>query len=91
MSDTQPAKALDIEEGDEKHAEAGGRDTKKEMWAQPSGSLKGHMGLCCDTCTSKCMQDSTSKEACFGFEGIQGLALSPAKIDKVDLAKYEFR
>lgn len=26
------------------------------MWAHPSDSLKGHVGLCCDTCTSKCMR-----------------------------------
>lgn len=35
--------------------------------------------------------NSASEEVCFGFEGIPVLALSPAKSDKVDLAKYEFR
>lgn len=35
--------------------------------------------------------NSTSKEASMGFGGIPVLASSPAKIDRVDLAKCEFR
>lgn len=56
MSDKQLAEALDNEGGGGKHTEAGRRETKKEMWVHPSDSVKGHVGLCCDTCTSKCMQ-----------------------------------
>lgn len=70
--------------------EAGGRETKKEIGAHLSVSLKDH---CVYVATPLSLQagNSTSKQTCFGFEGIPVLAFSPAKFEKVHLAKYELR
>lgn len=56
VSDKQQEKALAIEGGAGKQAEAEGRETKKEMWAHWSDSLKDHLCLCCNTCKFACRE-----------------------------------